>query len=338
MTPRMASLLALIIAILLMSAFTITPPSEAADPTVTRTADPSNANSGQQVTIEINQTGVSGFHAVRESLGELELVSNTADGYEAGVFIMIQSKPFEYVVKIPDTAKPCDTFEITGTWWTDPGQEFPVEPNTLVIKVPCDPTDVVAHDDQAVATSGVSKTINVVANDEGDALKITSGTSPQHGTAATSSDHTVSYRSNDGYDGPDTFQYTITGSGGSDTGKVSVSVTPIATGTAPFKLLPASSTQPIGKKFVVQVWTNAHPGQAISGVEVYINFECARISLAEGEAMNSLKPLVGTLRVKKSRPAKGGHQPEVSLARSRVTVDVKRRQRVCGPCDTAPKG
>ncbi len=54
--------------------------------------------------------------------------------------------------------------------------------------------------------------------------------------------------------------------------------------------------------------------------------------------MNSLKPLVGTLRVKKSRPAKGGHQPEVSLARSRVTVDVKRRQRVCGPCDTAPKG
>lgn len=70
---------------------------------------------------------------------------------------------------------------------------------------------------------------------------------------------------------------------------------------------------------------------------VYTPIECARISLAEGEAMNSLKPLIGTLRVKKSRPAKGGHQPEASLARSRATVDVKRRQRVCGPCDTAPK-
>ncbi len=156
----MASLLALIIAILLMSTFMITQGSEAAEPTVTRTSDLSNANSGQQVTIEINQTGVSGFHAVKESLGELELVSNTADGYEAGVFIMIQSKPFEYVVKIPDTAKPCDTFEITGAWWTDPGQEFPVGPNPFVIKVPCTLPDVVAHDDQAVATSGASTTIN----------------------------------------------------------------------------------------------------------------------------------------------------------------------------------
>ncbi|MDP6718688.1 MAG: hypothetical protein QGF59_08570, partial [Pirellulaceae bacterium] len=70
--------------------------------------------------------------------------------------------------------------------------------------------------------------------------------------------------------------------------------------------------------------TNAASGVINSNVgsgggrNIYTHFECARISLAEGEAMNSLKPLVGTLRVKKSRPAKGGHQPEVSLARSRV--------------------
>ena len=40
---------------------------------------------------------------------------------------------------------------------------------------------------------------------------------------------------------------------------------------------------------------------------------------------------------KESRPAKVGHQPEASLARPRATVDVKRRQRGCGPCDRAPK-
>ena len=38
-----------------------------------------------------------------------------------------------------------------------------------------------------------------------------------------------------------------------------------------------------------------------------------------------------------SRPAKAGHQPEASLARTRATVDVNRRQRVGGPCDGAPK-
>lgn len=40
---------------------------------------------------------------------------------------------------------------------------------------------------------------------------------------------------------------------------------------------------------------------------------------------------------KESRPAKVGHQPEASLARPWATVGVKRRQRVRGPCDRAPK-
>ncbi len=38
-----------------------------------------------------------------------------------------------------------------------------------------------------------------------------------------------------------------------------------------------------------------------------------------------------------SRPAKAGPQPEASLAWPWATVDVKRRQRVGGPCDAAPK-
>ncbi len=40
---------------------------------------------------------------------------------------------------------------------------------------------------------------------------------------------------------------------------------------------------------------------------------------------------------RQSRPAKAGPQPEASLARPWVTASVKRRQRVGGPCDRAPK-
>ncbi len=39
----------------------------------------------------------------------------------------------------------------------------------------------------------------------------------------------------------------------------------------------------------------------------------------------------------KSRPVKAGNQPEASPARCRVTDDVKRGQRVNGPCDSASK-
>ena len=61
------------------------------------------------------------------------------------------------------------------------------------------------------------------------------------------------------------------------------------------------------------------PGQG--GCDVEANAETLQRSLAGSE----------------SCPAKAGPQPEASLARRRVTVAVKRRQRAHGPRDGAPK-
>lgn len=86
----------------------------------------------------------------------------------------------------------------------------------------------VAVDDAATTLAGVPVTINVLANDtdpDGDSLTVTAVSDPPNGTAVNNGNGTVTYTSECGFQGFDTFSYTISdGRGGTATGMVTVRV------------------------------------------------------------------------------------------------------------------
>ena len=79
-----------------------------------------------------------------------------------------------------------------------------------------------------VATPGV------LGNDvdiDGDSLTVTANTDPSQGTVAINADGSLTYTPKAGYNGPDSFNYTISdGKGGSDTATVTIDVTPVNDG------------------------------------------------------------------------------------------------------------
>ena len=84
-----------------------------------------------------------------------------------------------------------------------------------------------AIDDQATVQSGVAVEIDVLENDD-PGLTITSTTPGTHGSADLSNNgvrDTVTYTSEPGFAGTDTFTYTVTdGNGGTATATVTVTV------------------------------------------------------------------------------------------------------------------
>ncbi len=100
---------------------------------VERTVVTESVVAGALVTVTITPTDVDLFYAVSESLGDLELISHTADGFDDGVFLMLSAQPFEYTVRVPINAADGDQFPISGTFWEDPGFEQPVTPPTTVL-------------------------------------------------------------------------------------------------------------------------------------------------------------------------------------------------------------
>ena len=94
-------------------------------PQVTRTVDFSGVGPEQTLIVTITPSGFTGFYAVKEQLGESELVAHTADNYEEGTFIMLGPQTFTYEVKLPlgalTVAAPrVAASAIIGQWWTDP--------------------------------------------------------------------------------------------------------------------------------------------------------------------------------------------------------------------------
>lgn len=109
----------------------------------------------------------------------------------------------------------CDTLNVCDT-------------ATVTITVTSMNDSPVANDDTATTLSGVPVTIDVLANDtdaDGDSLTVTGVTQPPNGTVQVNANNTVTYQSNCGFQGLDTFTYTISdGSGGTDTAQVTVRV------------------------------------------------------------------------------------------------------------------
>ena len=132
--------------------------------TVTRTPSSTQAEIGDVVVISVTPNEVSGFYAVREDLHGLELVGNTADNLADGTFIMLQANPFQYSVRIPNTAQPNHKFTITGQWWNDPSDKKTVLPATTEITVVGTTTPasmVVRSPVEKMVTPGENVTINV---------------------------------------------------------------------------------------------------------------------------------------------------------------------------------
>jgi hypothetical protein len=92
-------------------------------------------------------------------------------------------------------------------------------------------TPPVAVDDTGSTAEDTSLTIGVLANDtdaDGDSLAIAATTLPAHGTVVNNGNGTVSYTPASNYNGPDSFNYTVSdGKGGTDSGTVNITVTPV---------------------------------------------------------------------------------------------------------------
>jgi hypothetical protein len=87
-----------------------------------------------------------------------------------------------------------------------------------------------AYDDSATTPAGVTVTIDVVANDtnpEQDALHVASVTQGTGGSTAVDPSGSVSYSPGPGFVGTDTFDYVVSDGHGTDTGSVTVEVTPV---------------------------------------------------------------------------------------------------------------
>ena len=98
-------------------------------------------------------------------------------------------------------------------------------------------TPPLAADDTATTPAGTPVAVNVLKNDtdaDGDALTVTGSTTPAHGTTTVNSNGTVTYTPASGYTGTDVFDYTVSdGRGGTDTGTVTMTVTPTASQPGP---------------------------------------------------------------------------------------------------------
>lgn len=89
----------------------------------------------------------------------------------------------------------------------------------------------VAVDDAKTTAEDTAVDINVLGNDsdaDGDTLSVSALTQPAHGTVSVNADDTIRFVPDANWFGETTFEYTVSdGTGGTDVGKVTVTVTPV---------------------------------------------------------------------------------------------------------------
>jgi hypothetical protein len=101
-----------------------------------------------------------------------------------------------------------------------------------------------AANDVATIPAGVPITINVVGNDQDidgtiNPASITIATAPQNGNVTVGATGTVSYTSNAGFNGVDTFNYTVRDNNGAESAAASVSVSVTAAASETVNVLRA---------------------------------------------------------------------------------------------------
>ena len=100
------------------------------------------------------------------------------------------------------------------------------------VTVTANAAPIAVDDTLTVQQDSPGKTVDVLANDsdpDGDPLTVTSWTDPTHGSVSCTAGGDCTYTPAAGYDGTDSFTYTISdGRGGGATGTVTIDVTPTA--------------------------------------------------------------------------------------------------------------
>src|SRR4029079_68003 len=84
-------------------------------------------------------------------------------------------------------------------------------------------------DDTASGNEDTAITTNVLANDTFEGSPVVTGvTQGAHGTVTNNNDGTVTYTPNADYNGSDTYTYTVTSGGVTETATVNVTINPVA--------------------------------------------------------------------------------------------------------------
>jgi hypothetical protein len=122
----------------------------------------------------------------------------------------------------------------------------------------------VALNDVATLSMNSSLNINVLGNDtdpEGDALKVTTTTTPAHGTTAINTDGTIKYTPKNGFSGTDSFGYTISdGNGNTSTANVDITILAVN----PFSAVTVRPWFLIGAAIGDGNWNNSTSGLGVS--------------------------------------------------------------------------
>lgn len=119
------------------------------------------------------------------------------------------------------------TIEMATTALTIVYQAMDENGNTIsgTLNTTVRPADISAVDDNYIIDPGITLNTNVLDNDVGTELMVTSNTDPSSGTATLSGDGTLTYISDAGFTGTTTFTYDIEGKcGSSDEGQVTITV------------------------------------------------------------------------------------------------------------------
>eukprot|EP00339_Tiarina_fusa_P012599 CAMPEP_0117056810 /NCGR_PEP_ID=MMETSP0472-20121206/39420_1 /TAXON_ID=693140 ORGANISM="Tiarina fusus, Strain LIS" /NCGR_SAMPLE_ID=MMETSP0472 /ASSEMBLY_ACC=CAM_ASM_000603 /LENGTH=1833 /DNA_ID=CAMNT_0004773411 /DNA_START=181 /DNA_END=5678 /DNA_ORIENTATION=+ len=120
-----------------------------------------------------------------------------------------------------------DTFTYTITSDVDSGNS---DTATVTIDVTSVNDPLVAENDSEITDEDVPVTIDVLSNDsniDNDPITMSISSQATNGVAVVNGDNTITYTPNPNYNGSDSFEYTISGGGDSDTAIVDIAINPV---------------------------------------------------------------------------------------------------------------
>ncbi|WP_178863955.1 retention module-containing protein, partial [Thiomicrorhabdus cannonii] len=158
--------------------------------------------------------------------GNLEDLEETAAGGDAGATSSLAG-PLDLVERIGAEGAVTSGFETTTSGTTSIDRSY-LEPELVENSPPVAVDDTLVTDEDLALQIPADSLLSNDTDIDGDTLVITGFTQPSHGVLVDNGDGSFTYTSEQNYNGPDSFSYSVTdGNGESDTALVSLIVNPI---------------------------------------------------------------------------------------------------------------